>query len=82
METEPKEVCMVWHQAIGGTGELVAVAGVEEKLSECGVVSRVEPAGGALLKGHRPMDGGVSAIGLGGEAREAGLGRRRSGGGA
>lgn len=78
-EAEPEKVGVIRHEAVGGAGEGVAVADVEQEFAKRGVMSGVEPAGGTVLQSHRPVDAGAAAVAGGVQAGKAGVGGRKFG---
>jgi hypothetical protein len=55
VDSHPKEVGVVRHEAVGGAVELITGTGVEEKLTHQRVGGAVEPSRGPLVERHDPM---------------------------
>lgn len=71
---DPQQMHVIRHQRVAGASQMIAGASVQEDVLPGVMKGGREPAGGATFERKRPMDEGVAAIVLAGEAREVALG--------
>jgi len=69
-QSDPDEMQVVGHQAIGGAKKPFARAGVELEFAKLLVKTVVQPAGNAGQHGHGPMNRGEGLIARTVQARE------------
>ena len=61
-QAHPEEMGMVRHQAIGGAVEVVTGQHVKHEFPDRAMHRWVEPTGGTVVKGHRPVNPGMAPI--------------------
>lgn len=62
VETEPEQVRVIGHEHVGGAGDGVAGASVEQRELPRVMESGGEPAGGAVFERERPVDEGAATV--------------------
>ena len=71
IQTNPKKVSVIGHQAVSGAGQVVAVAGMQQQLAHDRMVSVIQPARGAGLHCHAPVYARMALVGGGREPWQA-----------